>query len=100
MWTVFSEKQRNIVFKTIFDCVVCVDDSSVNQVSDIYEIVHKNFKARLRDQLVKLNIQNNGGPQHGVVTTELTFYLETMRSLRVLPEKHYSNKSMDDIWVK
>ncbi|KAK4876279.1 hypothetical protein RN001_012701 [Aquatica leii] len=68
------------------------------QVSDIYEVVHQNFKSRLRDEIVKMNIQNNGGPQHGVVTSEILFYLETMRTLRVLPEKYISNKAMDDIW--
>lgn len=47
-----------------------------------------------------MNIPNNGGPQHGVVTTELIFYLETMRSLKALPEKYLSDKDMDDIWIK
>lgn len=68
------------------------------QVGDIYEIVHKNFKSRLRDQLMRMNIQNNGGPQHGVVTTEIMFYLETMKNLKVLPNKYFSDKAMDDIW--
>lgn len=68
------------------------------QVTDIYEVVHKNFKSRLRNQLSKMNIQNNGGPQHGVVTTEVIFYLETMKTLKVLPEKYFSEKEMDDIW--
>ncbi|KAF5307915.1 hypothetical protein FQR65_LT06482 [Abscondita terminalis] len=68
------------------------------QVSDIYEVIHQNFKSRLREEIVKMNIQNNGGPQHGVVTSEILFYLETMRILKVLPEKYISNKAMDDIW--
>lgn len=70
------------------------------QVIDIYEIIHKNFKSRIREQILKMNIPNNGGPQHGVVTTELIFYLETMRSLKALPEKYLSDKDMDDIWIK
>lgn len=68
------------------------------QVSDIYEVIHKNFKGRLRDEIIKMNIQNNGGPQHGVVTSEILFYLETMKTLKVLPDKFISNKAMDDIW--
>ncbi|KAB0795389.1 hypothetical protein PPYR_12228 [Photinus pyralis] len=68
------------------------------QVSDIYEVIHKNFKGRLRDEIIKMNIQNNGGPQHGVVTSEIIFYLETMKTLKVLPDKFISNKAMDDIW--
>uniref|UniRef100_A0A6P7FVR7 Vacuolar protein sorting-associated protein 54 n=1 Tax=Diabrotica virgifera virgifera TaxID=50390 RepID=A0A6P7FVR7_DIAVI len=70
------------------------------QVTDIYEVIHKNFKNRLRDHLAKMNIQNNGGPQHGVVTTEVIFYLETMKTLKVLPEKYQSDSAMDDIWTR
>ncbi|KAJ8978665.1 hypothetical protein NQ317_019101 [Molorchus minor] len=70
------------------------------QVNDIYEVIHKNFKTRIREQLVKMNIQNNGGPQHGVVTAEIIFYLETMRTLKALPEKYLSDRSMDDIWAR
>lgn len=71
-----------------------------DQVSYIYEIVHKNFKSALRNQLLKLNIQNNGGPQHGVVTTEITFYLQTLKSLNVLSEDLLTNKYMEDIWIR
>jgi len=45
-----------------------------------------------------MNIQNDGGPQHGLVTSEIIFYLQTMKMLKVLPEKFVSDKSMDDIW--
>lgn len=69
-------------------------------MNDIYEVIHKNFKTRLRDQLIKMNIQNNGGPQHGVVTAEIVFYLETMKTLKALPEKYLSDRAMDDIWTR
>ncbi|KAI4460664.1 vacuolar protein sorting 54 [Holotrichia oblita] len=68
------------------------------QVGDLYEVVHDNFKIRLREQLAKMNIRNNGGPQHGVVTSELTFYLETMKGLKVLPDSFTTSKAMEDIW--
>lgn len=68
------------------------------QVGDIYEVIHRNFKSRLKDQVSKLNIQNNGGPQHGIVMTEMMFYFETMKSLKVLPDKYFSDKSIDNIW--
>lgn len=68
------------------------------QISDIYQEIHKNFKTRIRDQLVKMNIQNNGGPQHGLVTSETIFYLQTMKMLKVLPEKFVGDNAMDDIW--
>ncbi|XP_066260954.1 vacuolar protein sorting-associated protein 54 [Euwallacea similis] len=68
------------------------------QVSDIYQEIHKNFKTRIREQILKMNIQSDGGPQHGVVTTEIIFYLQTVKMLKVLPEKFVSDKAMDDIW--
>ncbi|KAG7204995.1 hypothetical protein KM043_005380 [Ampulex compressa] len=53
------------------------------EVQSLYRTVNTSFKEKLREQLVKMNIVNNGGPQHGVVTSELTFYLEALRKLKV-----------------
>ena len=35
------------------------------QVLNLYRTVNKTFKDKLRDQLMKMNVVNNGGPQHG-----------------------------------
>jgi vacuolar protein sorting-associated protein 54 len=35
------------------------------QVQDLYRVVNKTFKDNLREQLMKMNVVNNGGPQHG-----------------------------------
>jgi predicted exporter len=35
------------------------------QVENLYRTVNKTFKDKLRDQLMKMNVVNNGGPQHG-----------------------------------
>jgi vacuolar protein sorting-associated protein 54 len=35
------------------------------QVQNLYRSVHKAFKQRLKEQLIKINVHNNGGPQHG-----------------------------------
>lgn len=95
-----SKQFRNISrhLTKLHEAVSCV--LPIEQVSDIYETIHKNFKTRLRDQLIRMNIQNNGGPQHGVVTTETIFYLETMKNLKVMAEKYLNDKAMDDIWVR
>ncbi|XP_055852972.1 vacuolar protein sorting-associated protein 54 [Episyrphus balteatus] len=69
------------------------------QIHAIYRIVHKNFKDKLKEQLLKNNIINNGGPQHGVVTSELTFYMETLRTLKALPAEEMGEDSMEDIWI-
>ncbi|XP_047119390.1 vacuolar protein sorting-associated protein 54 [Schistocerca piceifrons] len=68
------------------------------QVQYIYRTVNSLFKSRLREQLMKLNVVNNGGPQHGIVTSELTFYLETLKTLKVLPVEELSDGAMKSIW--
>ncbi|EDV98939.1 vacuolar protein sorting-associated protein 54 [Drosophila grimshawi] len=69
------------------------------QIHEIYGVVHSNFKDKLREQLLKLNIYNNGGPQHGVVTSELTFYMETLRTLKALPAAQLDNGILEHIWL-
>uniref|UniRef100_A0A182K0X0 Vacuolar protein sorting-associated protein 54 n=1 Tax=Anopheles christyi TaxID=43041 RepID=A0A182K0X0_9DIPT len=70
------------------------------QVHAIYRTVQRNFKDKLREQLLRNNITNNGGPQHGVVVSELTFYMETLRTLRAMPVEELHDDTMDDIWLK
>lgn len=70
------------------------------QIYGIYRTVHKNFKDKLREQLLKNNIVNNGTPQHGTVISELTFYLETLRTLKAMPLNELADETMDDIWIK
>lgn len=70
------------------------------EVQSLYRTVNSSFKEKLREQLVKMNIVNNGGPQHGVVTSELTFYLEALRKLKVLPNEELNDNWMSDIWTR
>lgn len=69
------------------------------QIHNIYRTVNKSFKDKLREQLLRNNIVNNGGPQHGVVTAELTFYLETLRTLKAMPPDELYDEQMQDIWL-
>ncbi|XP_063982746.1 vacuolar protein sorting-associated protein 54 isoform X1 [Diachasmimorpha longicaudata] len=70
------------------------------EVQVLYRTVNVSFKEKLREQLVKMNIVNNGGPQHGVVTSELTFYLQALRNLKVLPADELNDEWMSDIWSR
>lgn len=70
------------------------------QIHGVFRTVHKNFKDKLREQLLRNNIVNNGTPQHGTVISELTFYLETLRTLKSMPPAELSDETMDDIWIK
>lgn len=71
-----------------------------SDVQSLYRTVNNSFKEKLREQLFKMNIVNNGGPQHGVVISELTFYLEALRNLKVLPYDELSDDWMADIWTR
>lgn len=73
---------------------------SEQQIHQLYRVVHKNFKDKLRELLIKYNIVNNGGPQHGMVTSELTFYMETLRTLKAMPIEELDDDTLNDIWVK
>lgn len=70
------------------------------QIHGVFRIVHRNFKDKLREQLLRNNIVNNGTPQHGTVISELTFYLETLRTLKAMPVGEISDETMEDIWIK
>lgn len=70
------------------------------QIHQLYRTVHKSFKDKLRELLLKYNIVNNGGPQHGIVTSELTFYMETLRTLNAITPEELEDDKLDDIWLK
>lgn len=70
------------------------------QIHQLYRTVHKSFKDKLRELLLKYNIVNNGGPQHGVVTAELTFYMETLRTLQAITPDELDDNTLNDIWMK
>ncbi|XP_023287854.1 vacuolar protein sorting-associated protein 54 [Orussus abietinus] len=71
-----------------------------SQVQSLYRTVNASFKEKLREQLMKLNIVNDGGPQYCMVATELTFYLEALRSLKILPTEELKDDWMNDIWTR
>ncbi|KAG0423171.1 hypothetical protein HPB47_001043 [Ixodes persulcatus] len=53
--------------------------------------VHAAFTQSLRAHLTRLAVAKDGGPQHGLVTQELTFYAENLKSLGV-------PVTFDDLW--
>ncbi|GFS30202.1 vacuolar protein sorting-associated protein 54, partial [Nephila pilipes] len=53
------------------------------ELNTIFHRVNNNFKSKLRDHLARLQVNNDGGPQHGLVTQELTFYIQNLKKLKV-----------------
>lgn len=94
-----SQTFRNISKHLVKLHEALIDILPQEQISNIYIKVHDNFKDKLREQLVKMNIVANGSPQHGVVTSELTFYLQTLKTLRVINENDSEDNILYDIWL-
>ncbi|CAH0389863.1 unnamed protein product [Bemisia tabaci] len=81
----------------LHEAIACVLPK--NQVHELYRLINVAFKDSLRNHLLRMNIINNGGPQHGMVTSELTFYLEDLKRISALPEEELTLSAMDDIWI-
>ncbi|XP_043210822.1 vacuolar protein sorting-associated protein 54-like [Amphibalanus amphitrite] len=50
------------------------------------------FVESLRRRVVKLNIKSDGGPQHGLVTSELLFYQEHLKTLQFVPDRPFAEQ--------
>lgn len=94
-----SQTFRNISKHLVKLHEALIDILPIDQIRFIYKKVHDNFKDKLREQLIKMNIVANGSPQHGVVTSELTFYLQTLKTLRVINEDDADDNILYDIWL-
>lgn len=94
-----SQTFRNISKHLVKLHEALIDILPLEQIRNIYMKVHNNFKDKLREQLNKMNIIANGSPQHGVVTSELTFYLQTLKTLRVINENDSEDNILYDIWL-
>lgn len=94
-----SQTFRNISKHLVKLHEALIDILPLEQIRNIYMKVHDNFKDKLREQLNKMNIVANGSPQHGVVTSELTFYLQTLKTLRVINENDTEDNILYDIWL-
>lgn len=94
-----SQTFRNISKHLVKLHEALIDILPIEQIRTIYKRVHDNFKDKLREQLTKMNIVANGSPQHGVVTSELTFYLQTLKTLRIINENDTEDNILYDIWL-
>lgn len=94
-----SQTFRNISKHLVKLHEALIDILPIDQIRFIYKKVHDNFKDKLREQLNKMNIVANGSPQHGVVTSELTFYLQTLKTLRVVNDNDADDNILYDVWL-
>ncbi|CAG7726165.1 unnamed protein product [Allacma fusca] len=70
------------------------------QISDLFIRVDKVFRSKLKERIASLGIQKDGGPRHGVVTSEMMHYAENLRKLNVLPANVVSNAGLtQELWT-
>ncbi|KAK2560887.1 Vacuolar protein sorting-associated protein 54 [Acropora cervicornis] len=61
----------------------------------IFRDIKRAFKESLAHKLDRLCVTNDGGPQHGLVTSDLAFFKESLKSLSGIGD---INKSLEDLW--
>lgn len=61
---------------------VIIDVLPQHQVKVIFQRIHKSFVNFLRQQLLTLNVTNDGGPQNGLVNADIVFYENNMKALK------------------
>ncbi|XP_038072831.1 vacuolar protein sorting-associated protein 54-like [Patiria miniata] len=65
------------------------------QIKVLFMRLNVSFKTHLRDALIRVKVRNDGGPKHGLVTSDLAFYTEFIQSLDGLDSVV---DNMDDVW--
>ncbi|KAK3093216.1 hypothetical protein FSP39_012788 [Pinctada imbricata] len=73
-----------------------VDILPLDQVKDIFSRINQSFKVFIREQCIKLDVSRNGGPQHGLVMSDLAFYSGTFKTLRGLENLSCDMKEIFD----
>lgn len=63
------------------------------ELKNIFSRVNNTFFKKLRYHLARLQVNNDGGPQHGLVTQELTFYIQNLKKLEVP-----CDFNLNDLW--
>uniref|UniRef100_A0A0K8THJ3 Vacuolar protein sorting-associated protein 54 n=1 Tax=Lygus hesperus TaxID=30085 RepID=A0A0K8THJ3_LYGHE len=71
----------------------------LEQIQELYKEINTSFKDIFSEKLQKMNIVNDGGVTHGLVSTELLFYLEDLRRVEALPKESLELSAMNDIWT-
>lgn len=70
------------------------------QIQELYKGVNTSFINTFSEKLQKMNILNNGGPTHGLVTQELLFYLEDFKQVKALPPESLELSVInEEIWM-
>ncbi|KAL5008620.1 hypothetical protein ScPMuIL_014201 [Solemya velum] len=74
-----------------------VDILPREQMRELFGRIHSSFLIFVRLQLVRHDVTNDGGPQHGLVTSDFVFYAGSFKALRGLEDLV---QDMTGVWDK
>ncbi|XP_058880418.1 vacuolar protein sorting-associated protein 54-like isoform X3 [Acipenser ruthenus] len=82
-------KQMTKMDEAIFDLL------PEEQTHMLFLRINASFKLHLKKQLARLNVVNDGGPQHGLVMADVAFYTGNIQALKTLKNL---DLNMAEIW--
>jgi vacuolar protein sorting-associated protein 54 len=68
---------------------------SEQTIVDLFTEIHDKFKQRLKERLNELNVVNDGGPQHALIFSDMTYYIKQFKNLKGL---HLISINFLDVW--
>ncbi|MGH0159857.1 UNVERIFIED_CONTAM: hypothetical protein FKN15_067647 [Acipenser sinensis] len=82
-------KQMTKMHEAIYDLL------PEEQTQMLFLRINASFKLHLKRQLARLNVVNDGGPQHGLVMADVAFYTGNIQALKTLENL---DLNMAEIW--
>jgi vacuolar protein sorting-associated protein 54 len=68
---------------------------SPSTVISLFTDLHSKFKQRLSARLKELKVVNDGGPQHALIFSDMSYYIKQFKSLSGL---HVISLNFEDVW--
>lgn len=75
---------------------IFADILSNSTVVSLFTEIHLKFKQRLKQRLRELNVNNDGGPQHALMYSDMAYYIKQFKNLDGL---HLIELQFQDVWT-
>lgn len=90
-----SQCFRNICTKITLVHHIVTELLGPTTVIQLFTEIHAKFKNRLGTRLNELGVTNDGGPQHALIFSDMSFYIKQFKSLEGL---HQISLNFEDVW--
>ncbi|CAG0887017.1 unnamed protein product [Darwinula stevensoni] len=70
------------------------------QVKELLLKIHEDFSQKCRWHLNRLGLASDGGPQHALVTAELTFYMQQLQGLKCMARCDSFDKFLSEVFCR